>query len=259
MDRPASAVHVVLSAAAFAPAPEGLAGAVAGGALAPVERYDALFVGPRVREACGEAFGFDASPPRPARRRARPRAPGSPPTTEELPYDARIVTTGRVPSRPGVLHDLFNAATWAAFPRAKRVLHALQHELVSARATRDARGARTPAEDRVAMLDEGGVVLAAAPSRVDGLTRAAAAGDGAAIEAALGAGEASAFVFGHALLEALGAGAADVRAAVLVVAAHDLDAADGAVARAIVDGRGNDLPRHGTRLSAALLRRGPSP
>ena len=160
MDRPASAVHVVLSAAAFAPAPEGLAGAVAGGALAPVERYDALFVGPRVREACGEAFGFDASPPRPARRRARPRAPGSPPTTEELPYDARIVTTGRV--LPGVLHD----------PSTRRRGRVPGRSASSTRSSTSCfgatRAARTPAEDRVAMLDEGGVVLAAAPSRVDG-------------------------------------------------------------------------------------------
>lgn len=64
---------------------------------------------------------------------------------------------GAVPTRPGNLHDLMNALTWAAFPRAKSALCRRQVEVARARAPATNR-LRTRAQDLLAMLDEGGVV-----------------------------------------------------------------------------------------------------
>ena len=89
-------------------------------------------------------------------------------------YIGRCVR-GAVPTRPGNLHDLMNALTWATFPQAKAALCRRQVEVARARGARTNR-LRTRAQDRLAMLDEGG--LLALP----------------------GAGEA---VFGHGLLEDL--------------------------------------------------------
>jgi hypothetical protein len=90
---------------------------------------------------------FEEAAPRGRGRRARP-------ITD---YDARIAD-GVVATRRESLHDLMNALVWATFPRAKRRLHALQ--LDHLRASTDP-GRRSTAHDTLAMLDEGGVLLAA--------------------------------------------------------------------------------------------------
>jgi hypothetical protein len=82
---------------------------------------------------------------------------------------------GEVPTRPENLHDFMNALTWAAFPLAKQTLCRRQRAVAEARGVRTSR-VRTKAQDRLAMLDEGGVVQ-------------------------LASGET--FVFGHGLLEDL--------------------------------------------------------
>lgn len=64
---------------------------------------------------------------------------------------------GAVPTRPCNLHDLMNALTWAVFPRAKLVLCRRQVEVARARGPRTNR-LRTKAQDRLAMLDEGGLL-----------------------------------------------------------------------------------------------------
>lgn len=76
-------------------------------------------------------------------------------------YDALITERRIVPTRRGSWHDLLNALVWATFPRAKLALHARQNEAVTSRLGPDLRlpGERTPDQDAVAMLDEGGVVL----------------------------------------------------------------------------------------------------
>lgn len=71
-------------------------------------------------------------------------------------YIGRCVA-GCVPTRPRNLHDLMNAVTWAAFPRSKRALCARQVDVALARGTSTNR-LRTRAQDRLAMMDEGGVL-----------------------------------------------------------------------------------------------------
>jgi hypothetical protein len=64
---------------------------------------------------------------------------------------------GEVPTRPENLHDFMNALTWAAFPKAKRALCQRQRAIAVARGAHTSR-LRTKAQDRLAMLDEGGLV-----------------------------------------------------------------------------------------------------
>jgi hypothetical protein len=80
-------------------------------------------------------------------------------------YDAQIVA-GRVPTRTGSWHDFLNALVWASFPLAKRALHAKQHALVVANGPSAA--CRTPELDALAMIDEGGIVVALGKGMVFG-------------------------------------------------------------------------------------------
>lgn len=74
----------------------------------------------------------------------------------EALYDAQIVA-GRVPTRMGSWHDFMNALVWATFPKAKRILHEKQHALVLANGPSAPH--RTPEQDALAMVDEGGIVI----------------------------------------------------------------------------------------------------
>ena len=126
-----------------------------------------------------------------AGEKSRPRRRPGRAIEQDGVYEIGIASRREVPTRPDNLHDLLNALAWAAFPAAKWALTA---RLAEAQRTRLADrpwrlpGARTRAHDRLALLDEGGVLIA---SRSPGL----------AIETALARGEARALVFGHALLE----------------------------------------------------------
>jgi hypothetical protein len=123
---------------------------------------------------------------------AAPRRSRRPSTTPR--YDARITEERTVPTRKACWHDLLNALVWATFPRAKAALHARQHRLIGARLGADARlpGARTPEQDAIAMLDEGGV----------------------AVVPGGGSAEPEVIVFGHAIYETLVCtGVVDLRAA----------------------------------------------
>jgi len=105
---------------------------------------------------------FVASPPRPPRprgRAARRRVEVDPTAL----YDARIVDEGAVPTRARSWHDLLNALVWATYPRAKAALHARQHRIVQARLAPGMTrlpSARTREGDTIAMLDEGGLLVA---------------------------------------------------------------------------------------------------
>jgi Protein of unknown function (DUF3025) len=134
-------------------------------------------------------------------------------------YEVRAAS-GLVPTRPRNHHDLWNALVWATFPRSKQALTARLAALQVARAG-GARlpGSRTPAHDRLALLDEGGLIVAAHDGR------------------------ATAVVFGHAILEHAARGELAVRAAPLTVACPlvgDLDrrlaALDDALAHALAGG-----------------------
>jgi len=65
---------------------------------------------------------------------------------------------GRVPTRERNLHDLMNALTWARFPAAKMALCRRQVAVARARG-RHTNRLRTREQDRLAMLDEGGILV----------------------------------------------------------------------------------------------------
>ncbi len=72
-------------------------------------------------------------------------------------YIGRCVD-GAVPTRPRHLHDLMNALTWARFPQAKRALCQGQIDVAMVRGCQTNR-LRTRLQDRLAMLDEGGLLV----------------------------------------------------------------------------------------------------
>jgi hypothetical protein len=129
----------------------------------------------RVFESEAEAIRFELATPQPRRHRRTAVDPGA-------LYDARITERACVPTRERSWHDFLNALVWGTFPRAKRVLHERQHRAITSRmppaATR-LPGARSREHDALALIDEGGVILIAAPGKRVGV------------------------VFGHALYEGL--------------------------------------------------------
>jgi hypothetical protein len=162
---------------------------------------------------------FELAAPRP--RRGRASAPTS-------GYDARITEERTVPTRARSWHDLLNALVWATFPCAKTALHARQHRLIAQRAGDDGRvpSARSPEQDAVAMLDEGGLILLCTPAkRVE--IEGALAGTGEAshevVRRAVEGGVACPVLFGHALYEGLACSwGGVVRAAGYVVETNEL-------------------------------------
>lgn len=102
----------------------------------------------------------------------RPRRQRGPVALEGL-YDTRIAR-GEVPTRPRNWHDFLNALVWATFPLAKAALHARQHRAIRAWAfaesnvVRHLPNARTRELDALALIDEGGILLARAGKRVFG-------------------------------------------------------------------------------------------
>jgi hypothetical protein len=77
-------------------------------------------------------------------------------------YEAVVYREGRVPTRGGSWHDLFNALAWLAFPRTKAVLNRLHVEELERRRGEAQRG---PVRDRLTVFDEGGlIVLCADPT-----------------------------------------------------------------------------------------------
>lgn len=174
----------------------------------PVATWGAVFAG-----VTTAPVRFTPAPPVPRRpRRAPPRTPST-------LYDATIVERGLVPSREQHWHDFANALVWGTFPRAKAALHRRQGALVAARI--DPTRPRLPphrsrAQDGLAMIDEGGVIVLQAP----------------ATELRL--------VFGHAIYEGfvLGVRRMTARAVVVPVAALTDDAlaqADAALAATLDD------------------------
>lgn len=162
---------------------------------------------------------FEESRPR-ARSRRAPAPPG---------YDTRIHLDGVVPTRPESWHDVMNALVWAAFPRSKRALHARQYEVVErdrlAHAPSDAR-ARSREGDSLALVDEGGAVVAVRASVLAEVELALAGRDEAAVVAAVARGDARLVLFGHALFEHLALGRPAVRASAVPLVVADPAAPD---------------------------------
>ncbi len=74
-------------------------------------------------------------------------------------YELRIARSGEVETRSGNWHDLFNALSWAAFPRAKAEINAQHARMLEEGGEAQAR-ARGPERDALTLFDEGGVAVA---------------------------------------------------------------------------------------------------
>ena len=70
-------------------------------------------------------------------------------------YEMRVFQTGCVETRPGNLHDLFNALAWLAFPRTKAKLNALHARTIPSEG-----GRRGRFRDLLTIIDEGGALVA---------------------------------------------------------------------------------------------------
>jgi DUF3025 family protein len=204
--------------------------ACAEGDLGEAERSSGFPQPETIDAALGRRAGVRFERQRPVSRRRRgPRDPAS-------MYDARITRAGCVPTRPGSWHDLMNALVWATFPLAKRALHERQHGLVVPAAPGES--ARRPRElDALALLDEGGlVVVAEGPLASESAEIAVRE---RAIEEAIAAGAATAFIFGHAIYEGLVLGRPPPLASVVYVVESagppTVDDADRALAAVIAD------------------------
>ena len=139
---------------------------------------------------------------RPRRGRASPERQRGPrePQGAAGGYDQRIVELGEVPTRRRHGHDLMNALVWAAFPRAKRAIHARQHE---EHGSGWQRSAGAPALDSLAMLDEGGVVLLGTAEALDPLEAPLRVSDRGPVARALDEGRCALWIFGHGILESV--------------------------------------------------------
>jgi hypothetical protein len=117
-------------------------------------------------------------------------------------YDGSITSRGEVPTRPDSLHDLMNALAWAAFPLSKKAIHARQFRALSSEVEEGQTclpGKRSRLRDRLSMLDEGGVLVAARQEEMaDEVEAALTAGDLSALR-----GKLIARTLGHAITEHL--------------------------------------------------------
>lgn len=82
-------------------------------------------------------------------------------------YEVHLFETGRVQTRPGSRHDLFNALAWLAFPRTKARINAMH----AAQIPREG-GRRGRLRDMLTIFDEGGAIVAGTAA-AESLVRAA--------------------------------------------------------------------------------------
>lgn len=181
------------------------------------------------------------APPVPKRRK---KAAGVTTFDPRSIYEIRIAETGEISTRPDNLHDVCNALSWAAFPRAKWALTRRIAELQRARMGADGSqpGTRTREHDRLALLDEGGLIELV--------------GDGGS------QGEGRGVLVGHALWQHAALGHPGVRAAVVrLPAPSSLDWAGASCAevRAAVDEAWLHLVRSPDSLHAAMEARAGEP
>ena len=117
-------------------------------------------------------------------------------------YEAGILGSGRVPSRERNWHDLLNALTWLAFPRAKAALNAVQCSALPPRPGNPRDGQRGARSDAATLFDESGLLLVAEADAMAGLL-AARRWQEAFIQRRAAWTAVRAYAFGHALLQKL--------------------------------------------------------
>jgi len=134
---------------------------LAGEGWPSLEAYGALVEQERQARA-PELPAIRFAPPLPRHKRARAR----PALDLRQLYDARIALEREVPCVSSSYHDLLNVLAWAAFPRAKRALHARQYRALLGwlpPAGEPLPNRRTREQDALTLFDEGGSVLVTTP------------------------------------------------------------------------------------------------
>jgi len=96
--------------------------------------------------ACAEAAALRTESGREIR--FVPPGPGGP------YYEIGVYESGRVATRPGNLHDWFNALAWLAFPRTKARINAMHAQAIAQEGARRGR-----LRDLLTLLDEGGAIV----------------------------------------------------------------------------------------------------
>ncbi|MBC7803278.1 MAG: DUF3025 domain-containing protein [Candidatus Parcubacteria bacterium] len=82
-----------------------------------------------------------------------------PPSASDPYYEVQLFETGRVQTRPGNSHDLYNALAWLAFPRTKARINAM-HAAEIPRERQYGGGKRGRLRDMLTIFDEGGAIVA---------------------------------------------------------------------------------------------------
>ncbi len=193
-----------------------------------MEDLNAVLRARDVKNAQGMPLVCELQAPKTKRRRARVGL-----RSRDALYDARIDALGLLPTRAANYHDFFNAMVWATFPLSKAAIAARQHaiwkrELAPMFAQLPSR--RTREQDALAMLDEGGLIVAASPALERELRARCEAGDEAWLRSQRATHAVQTFVFGHALHEHMVSTQSLIRANPIVVIL-DAHADEGGAAR----------------------------
>jgi len=119
-----------------------------GDGLPDLEELNAAAARAGLRVASGAALSFVAAP------------------DDDENYELRTYRSGCVASRPGSLHDVFNALAWLAFPKTKARLNALHAAQIPLEG-----GRRGRFRDLLTIFDEGGAVIVCDDAELVGLVR----------------------------------------------------------------------------------------
>lgn len=91
-----------------------------------------------------------------------------PPSASDPYYEIHLYETGRVQTRPGNLHDLFNALAWLSFPKTKARINAMHAAEIPKEG-----GRRGRLRDMLTIFDEGGAIVACRDAGIAELVRQA--------------------------------------------------------------------------------------
>lgn len=173
------------------------------------DSYSELFA-----RVCRER-GLDLPPLKFAAKPKKPRRAKRESVVLEELYDGSIALRGEVPCLTESYHDLFNALIFAAFPLAKRTLHARQFRALSERVEPGMKRlpeARTREQDALTVFDEGGSVVIVSREFHERWS-----GEKPWTLLDVEAEQAQLWVFGHALLEHVFYGRYELRSCAVVL------------------------------------------
>jgi hypothetical protein len=129
-------------------------------ALCPADRFPAPEDLSRLARARGLSSGSGAA-------LSFVCASGAAPLGVDMQYEVRAYRDGQVSTRPGSLHDLFNALAWLAFPETKALLNRRHCEHMAERGG----GSRGTARDVLTLFDESGMIVACSEPELAELLR----------------------------------------------------------------------------------------